>query len=134
MAACENAPLIGGKKQDRTLELNADTIDVPQGTNLHDIAVQTNAQSKDFEPAQLNAARGDYVRFTTGDSRTHAIVFEIPSPEMRAFLEKTGQLRSPPLVTNGASWVITLKDAPAGSYAYRCLMHNDIGQIVVAAR
>ena len=55
------------------------------------------------------------------------------TPEARAFLEKTGQLRSPPLVTNGASWVITLKDAPLGTYVFRCLNHHDTGQLTVAA-
>lgn len=131
--SCENAPRIG-EKQDRTLELAADTIDVPAGVELHDIKVATNRQSEDFDPVQVQAAPGDYVRFTTRDSRTHAIVFDATAPEVKAFLESTGQLRSPPLVTNGASWVIALDKAPPGNYVFRCLMHNHSGQITVAAR
>ena len=133
LLACENAPMIGDKK-DRTLELAGDTIDVPQGSDLHDVTVMTNAQSKDFEPAQVNATTADFLRFTTDDSRTHAIVFEVSDANARTFLESTGQLRSPPLVTKGASWVIVLKGAPAGTYTFRCLMHNDAGQLTVAAQ
>jgi plastocyanin len=132
VTACENASLIGDKK-DRTLELAGDTIDVPEGVDLHDIKVATN-QSRDFEPAQLKAAPGDYVRFTAGDSRTHAIVFELAAGDARTFLESTGQLRSPPLVNNGASWVIALDKAPLGTYVFRCLMHHHSGQLTVAQR
>jgi plastocyanin len=131
-ASCGDAPLIGEKK-DRTLELATDTIQLPSGVDLHDVEVRTKDQGKDFEPAQIAAIPGDYLRFTIGDSRTHAIVFEVTAPEGRAFLEKTGQLRSPPLVTNGAVWVITLKDAPHGTYGFRCLIHHDTGQVTVAA-
>ena len=133
LLACENTPLIGDKK-DRTLELAGDTIDVPDGTDLHDVVVKTNNQHKDFEPIQLTARPGDYLRFTTDDSRTHAIVFEVADPGIRTFLESSGQLRSPPLLTKGASWVIALKGAPLGAYTFRCLLHNDSGQLTVAAK
>ena len=131
--ACDNAPFVGDKK-DRTLELANDTIDVPQGSDLHDVAVTTNAERKDFEPPQVQAKPGDFLRFTTGDSRTHAIVFEVADAGIRSFLESSGQLRSPPLVTNGASWVIALKGAPPGTYNFRCLMHSDSGQLIVATK
>ena len=130
LAACERVQL--GEQKDRTLELDGDTIELPAGTDLHDVAVGTNEQNRDFDPAQLQARPGDYLRFTTADSRTHAIVFENAAPELRTFLESNGQLRSPPLVTRGASWVIALKDAPPGQYPFRCLVHNDVGQLTVA--
>ena len=131
LLACENAPLIDQK--DRTLELAGDTIELPPGVDLHDVEIRTGEQHRDFEPRQVQAKPGDYLRFTTQDSRTHALVFDVSTPELRAFLESTGQLRSPPLVTNGASWVIALKGAPAGNYPFRCLVHNDTGQLTVAA-
>lgn len=133
ICACDRGSLAGEKK-DRTLELAGDTIDVPSGVDLHDVAVRTNPQSKDFDPGNVQAAPGDYLRFTTADNRTHAIVFEAVTPEIRTFLEQSGQLRSPPLVNNGASWVIALEKAPAGVYRFRCLMHHDTGQLTVAAR
>lgn len=133
IGACDRAPVIGDTK-DRTLELAHDTIDVPSGTDLHDIVVKTDPQSRDFTPAHVSAAPGDYVRFTTDDNRTHAIVFEVTAPEIKTFLESKGQLRSAPLVNKGASWVIALQGAPAGTYTFKCLMHNHTGQITVGAR
>lgn len=130
---CGDSSFIGGAKKDRTLELTSDTIDLPSNVDLHDIAVQTNQQGKDFTPTQITAIPGDYVRFNIGDSRTHVIVFEVASPA-REYLEKSGQLRSPPLVTFGASWIITLGGAPLGTYTFRCLTHHDIGQLTVAAK
>lgn len=132
LLACGDAPLIGEKK-DRTLELSSDTIDLPAGVDLHDVTVQTNAQGKDFSQPQIAAIPGDYLRFSIADSRTHAIVFEVDAPELRTFLEQSGQLRSPPLVTNGASWVIALRGAPVGTYRFRCLVHHDVGQLTIAA-
>jgi plastocyanin len=131
LGACERGPLAREEK-DRTLELAGDTIDLPAGIDLHDVAVRTGDQQKDFEPRQLQAKPGDYLRFTMGDSRTHAIVFEVSAGSIRTFLESTGQLRSPPLITKGASWVIALKNAPPGQYPFRCLVHNDVGQLTVA--
>jgi plastocyanin len=131
LVACERAPLV--EQKDRTLELAGDTIELPAGVDLHDVGIRTGAQHRDFEPRQVQARTGDYLRFTTQDSRTHAVVFDVGTPELRTFLESTGQLRSPPLVTKGASWVIALKNAPAGNYPFRCLVHNDSGQLIVGA-
>ena len=128
-AACENAPLVDQK--DRTLELAGDTIELPAGVDLHDIAVGTAQQHRDFEPRQLTAKPGDYLRFTTRDSRSHALVFEVTQPTQRAFLENSGQLRSPPLVAKGTAWIIALEGAPLGAYPFRCLVHNDAGQLTV---
>jgi plastocyanin len=128
--ACEKAPLV--EQKDRTLELAGDTIDLPAGVDLHDVGIRTAEQYRDFEPRQVQAKPGDYLRFTTQDRRTHAIVFDVTQPQQRAFLESTRQLRSPPLVTIGASWVIALKDAPAGNYPFRCLVHQDAGQLTVS--
>jgi plastocyanin len=130
--ACENAPLI--EQKDRTLELAGDTIELPADVDLHDVEIRTGEQHRDFEPKQVQAKPGDYLRFTSRDTRTHAIVFEVTDPTLRAFLESTGQLRSPPLINNGTSWVIALKDAPAGTYPFRCLVHNDTGQLSVTAK
>ena len=131
LTACERGSLKGEEK-DRTLELAGDTIELPAGIDLHDVEVRTGDQHRDFDPRTVAASPGDYLRFTMADSRTHAIVFEPQSADARAFLERTGQLRSPPLITKGSSWVIALKDAPPGQYAFRCLVHNDAGQLTIA--
>ena len=128
LGACGDQP---GAQKDRTLELEGDTITLPAGVDLHEVRIRTGAQYKDFQPAQVQAKAGDYLRFTTADNLTHAIVFEVSAPAQVKFLEDKHQLRSPPLIRNGATWVVALEGAPAGTYAFRCLVHNDRGQLII---
>ena len=54
-AACENAPLVDQK--DRTLELAGDTIELPAGVDLHDIAVVLLYEPvSGIDPARLAGA------------------------------------------------------------------------------
>ena len=94
------------------LELAADTVQLPDSIVAHP---------------------GDVVRFTAGDGATHALAFDGASlaAEARTFLERTSQMRSPPLITEGATWIISLADAPAGTYRFRCLTHNAAGALTV---
>jgi plastocyanin len=114
------------------LELTHDTIRLEAGVRLHDVSVQRSAAGE-FDPAEVAARRGDVVRFTARDNGGHAILFDAASlaPEAHEYLERTGQLRSPPLIETGAAWVITLDGAPAGVYAFRCATHDVVGRIVV---
>lgn len=131
-AACADAP---GDEGPRVLELSHDTIQLESGVALVDVAVR-RAENGDFEPAMIEAGVGDVVRFTAGDRGGHAISFEGSSlgADARAWLEQTGQLRSPPLITSDAAWVITLDGAPAGEYPFRCTTHNTAGRLTVTAR
>jgi plastocyanin len=119
-----------------TLELEGDTIQLDAGVRLIDVNVETQPDGAELEPARVEAAPGDVVRFTAGDGRLHALAFEtsLLSPEARAFLEQTGQLRSPPLISAGMQWVITLAGAPPGEYPFTCTTHAVRGSIVVGAR
>ena len=80
-------------------------------------------------------ASGDAVRFTTADPRPHAVAFELDSlaPPVRQYLERTGQLRGPPLVSEGTTWLIILEDAPPGVYPFYCRAHDTRGQLTVTA-
>lgn len=119
-----------------TLELEGDTIQLEAGVRLIDVTVETQQDGSELEPARVEAAPGDVVRFTAGDGGLHALAFEAArlSPEARAFLEQTGQLRSPPLVSAGMQWVITLNGAPPGEYPFTCTTHGVRGSIAVGAR
>jgi plastocyanin len=125
----------GSDEGPRVLELTHDTIRLEQGVRLVDIAVRRQADGE-FDPAVVEARQGDLVRFTAGDGAGHAIVFVGPqlSNEARIFLEHSGQLRSPPLIVSGASWVITLDGAPAGEYPFHCTTHDVAGRLGVVAR
>jgi plastocyanin len=131
IAACEAPPDSGP----RMLELANDTILLEEGVSLVDVKVRRSAEG-DFDPAAVEAHTGDVVRFVADDNGGHAIVFESTAlaGDVREWLERTGQLRSPPLITSGASWVVTLDGAPAGDYPFRCSTHSASGRLSVAAR
>lgn len=130
--ACDAVP---GTDGPRVLELANDTIQLADGVTLVDVIVRRSAEG-DFDPAAAEASQGDVVRFVADDNGGHAIVFESTAlgPEGRDYLERTGQMRSPPLITSGSSWVITLDGAPAGDYPFRCTTHGESGRLSVTAR
>jgi plastocyanin len=133
-AGCERiAP--GGDDGPRVLELAHDTIRLEAGVRLVEVGVRRQ-QDGEFDPAAVEARVGDYVRFTAQDRAGHAIAFQGAglNAATREFLERTGQLRGPPLITNDASWVITLEGAPAGDYPFHCTTHNVAGRLSVVAR
>jgi plastocyanin len=132
IAACERAPEDAGP---RVLELAHDTILLADGVSLIDVTARRE-QDGDFDPATAEANTGDVVRFTAGDAGGHAIVFDgaALTEAAREYLERTGQLRSPPLIASGSAWVITLDGAPPGEYPFRCSTHNGSGRLTVAAR
>jgi plastocyanin len=135
VASCDRVPGSGTDAGPRVIELAHDTIRLEASERLVDVQVRREATG-DFEPARVHAHAGDYVRFTAKDHAGHAIVFvaEELSVEARAFLERTGQLNSPPLIPVGASWVITLEAAPAGDYPFRCATHDARGVLSVTVR
>lgn len=118
------------------LELEGDTIQLEAGVRLMDVTVAMRPDGGEFDPAALQAAPGDVVRFTAGDNGLHALAFDARglSPDAHAFLERTAQLRSPPLVAAGTQWVISLAGAPAGAYPFTCTTHGVRGSIRVGAR
>jgi plastocyanin len=132
LSACEAAPEDEGP---RVLELANDTIRLDVGVALLDVTVRRGTEG-DFEPASVEARTGDVVRFVAADNGGHALVFESTAlaADAREFLERTGQLRSPPLITSGSSWVVTLAGAPAGHYPFRCSTHSTTGRLIVGAR
>jgi plastocyanin len=116
----------------RVIELAHDTIRLADGVTLVDIAVRRSEQG-DFEPAAAEARSGDVIRFTAKDRGGHAVVFEghALDPAIREYLDRTGQLRGPPLIAEDAAWVITLDGAPPGVYRFRCATHDAAGSITV---
>jgi plastocyanin len=126
---------IGGDEGPRVLELTNDTIQLADGVHLIDVAVRRQATG-DFEPAATEANVGDVIRFTAHDRGGHALVFEGATLQENAktWLGTTGQLRSPPLISDSSAWVITLKDAPPGEYPFRCTTHAATGRLTVRAK
>lgn len=71
-------------------------------------------------PSRVIVRSGGAVVFLTVDNRVHTIEFQSDSlsAPIRAFLESTVQLRSPPLLTKGSVYRISLVGAPPGYYPF----------------
>lgn len=110
-----------------------DSAELSVAGSAHEIRLSGQGARDSIAPARVEAEPGDAIRFVVDDRRPHALTFTVDalSPEVREYLETTGQLRGPPLVNEGSSWVVVLTDAPAGRYPFHCRSHDDGGEIVV---
>jgi plastocyanin len=127
LVSCERAPF-----NRKALDVGDDTVQLAPGVVVHDVQIRANGSSE-FEPVTTPAHPGDVIRFIDTDSRTHVIEFDeatLPGSALQLFKKKT-QLRSPPLVVQGATWIISLADAPAGTYTFHCSAHGATGQLTV---
>jgi plastocyanin len=128
IAACDESPL----RREAKLDIGSDTISLAPGVKIHDLVLRSVAGGE-FEPAATQIRSGDVVRFTTRDSRTHVIEFEeakLPAVALELFKART-QLRSPPLLVDGATWIVSFEGAPAGQYPFRCVSHGARGSVTV---
>ena len=125
---CDRVPGVGAK-----IELDGETVDLPSGTEVVDVAMETDGGTDRFQPADARLEVGDVVRFTNGELGTHAITFERAAlnAEQLAFLDRTLQISSPPLVGDDAAWVVSFEGAPPGSYPFRCMTHGARGTLTV---
>lgn len=136
LAVVSAAPLLGGCDAvggGATIQLDSAEVQLDGGARAHEIRITGFGGTDSIAPAMVEAKAGDAVRFVVGDGRAHALAFRADALEAdaRAFLERTGQLRGPPLVNEGAEWVVTLQEAPAGRYPYHCRSHDATGTLVV---
>jgi plastocyanin len=127
----------GAQPEERAvLELAEETIHLEHGVRLTDILVRSgSATSAAFVPDTVRARPGDVVRFIAADRHPHSIAFESSqlSPAVEEFLRSSSQLRGPPLITEGASWIVSFADAPAGRYPFVDLSQNKLGLIIVTS-
>jgi plastocyanin len=127
LGACE---AVGGGA---TIHLDTAEIQLERGSHLHEVRISGVADTDTVAPATLRADPGDVIRFTTDDHRTHAIGFDPDrlTPSIREYLERTNQLRGPPLVNRGSAWVVVLEAAPPGRYPFLCRFHEARGMLQV---
>lgn len=118
-----------------TIQLDSTEVQLAPGSRALEVRVTGAGAVDSIAPAALEAAPGDAVRFIVEDHRTHALAFDPGGlePDLLAFLERTGQLRGPPLVNEGSEWVVILDGAPPGRYPFRCRSHDATGVLVVRA-
>jgi plastocyanin len=128
LASCKDFSL----RREAKLDIGGDTISLPAGVKIHDVIVRSVAGGE-FEPAAVQIRSNDVVRFKTGDSRTHILEFDATSlgaSAVQSFRTKS-QLRSPPLLVDGAAWIVSFEGIPAGRYTFRCIPHGVSGSIAV---
>ena len=71
-------------------------------------------------PQTTTIRPGAYLEFVTGDWFVHEIIFELDSllPEARAFLERTDQVASPPMLRLDSRYVVDFGGSPPGRYPF----------------
>jgi len=115
------------------LPLGKDTLDLGTAVNVVNVRLGGPDTSAAVHPRTVHARVGDVVRFVAADARGNAVAFEdgALAPDARAFLVRTRQLRGPPLISVGASWVVSLEGAPPGRYPFHSLTRASAGVLVV---
>ncbi|MFO7253756.1 MAG: hypothetical protein DIU60_023695 [Actinomycetes bacterium] len=128
-AACKAPPLGDGGE---VLELESSTVRLEPGVVVADVELGGEGV---LTPDTTRIRVGDVVRFTAGDSRAHTVVFErdqIDSVAV-AYLDRTAQLRSPPLLTTGSQWIVSFEGAPPGVYPFVDIATGARGVVLVVA-
>ena len=117
------------------VRLDDGDIALPEGARRHDIALEGLGARDEVSPITVAASPGDAIAFIAADGVTHSVTFladRMDSTQV-AFLEQGGQMRGPPLLSEGSAWIVSLNGAPAGDYVFACTMHGGQGVIRVGA-
>lgn len=115
------------------VRLDGGDVQLPEGARRHDVRLEGVGAQDEVRPASVVANAGDAVAFTVADGITHSVVFLADRMESAqvSFLEQSGQMRSPPLLEEGHSWIVSLSGAPAGDYHFACTLHGGQGVVRV---
>lgn len=132
LLACDRA---AEPRPGTALRLGSGTVQLAPGSQIHELLLHAG-RHPEFAPDTARARSGDVVRFTAADAAGHAVAFDEQAlePAALAFLRATRQLRGPPLLDAGASWIVSLAGAPPGAYPFLCLGHDGRGLLLVRRR
>lgn len=114
--------------------LALDSTAVSIAGSVHDVRIDGAGATDSIVPDRIEVEPGDAVRFIVADRRPHALAFTVDAlaAPVREYLDRTGQLRGPPLVNEGAAWVVVLDDAPPGRYPFHCRSHDAGGELILS--
>lgn len=114
----------GDPRQDPPPDPYADLrerLDLEPARVIHEVTIGGRGGEEHVVPSVLRVPLGAVVVFTTVDGRIHTVTFPEDSLPLDGalFLQRTGQMESPPLVDRGSRFVVTLEEAPPGRYRFR---------------
>jgi plastocyanin len=102
---------------------------------IHRITLGGRGSIEHVTPRRLEIEPGDIVQFAPVDRRVHTVVFGGAglSADGAAFLDRTHQRASPPLMDIESRFVVHFENAPAGEYPFASTAHGEpvSGMIVV---
>jgi hypothetical protein len=93
---------------------------IDPGVPIHRITLGGRGADDRVVPLRVEGAPGDVLHVLSVDRRVQTFAFEAEgmSAEQKDFLERTGQVGSPPLTDAGSRWVVSLEGAPEGDYPF----------------
>lgn len=106
---------------------------LPERTEIHRVNLVTRGGVPVVLPMELHVTTSGWVQFVTQDWRVYTVHLRGAEPEATAWLQATRQGDAPPLVEQGARYVIRFEGAPAGAYPFEVLGQGGrvAGRIVV---
>ena len=104
------------------------------GPKTHVVQMELVDGKYRFDPARIEAARGDTVRFVLSSGAPHNVAFDaaaIPDqaePALAALLHgRIGPLAGPLVSEPGASYAVVVTGVPPGAYPFFCMPHMSLG-------
>jgi plastocyanin len=99
------------------------------GSEIALVRVLSGPTEYRFEPSRVALPEGGTVRFVLAAATPETIVFDTAglAPAARDFLLSQGLTHGPLLVRAGQTYDASFRDAPAGAYPFRSLLHHAQG-------
>ncbi|MGY8777704.1 MAG: hypothetical protein ACKVIN_06235 [Longimicrobiales bacterium] len=139
VAAIVFFPITGCEPVDPALipdaQLQAE-LGLTEDDRIHTVQISTGVGERS-DPDAVTVSAGEFVQLVSTDWFVHEVRFDLDAMALdtRAFLERTGQTVSPPLLQEGSRFVLSFANAPAGRYPYLLEGNREsgLGEIVVAS-
>lgn len=109
-----------------------DELGLTQSDRVHTVSLASGADER-AEPDSIVVRPGDYLQFVSTDWLVHEVHFDSLEMDERArsFMTLTDQMDSPPLLQQGARFVVSFRDAPPGRYPFRLEGNRGPGRGVI---
>ena len=126
---------VGCEPIDPTLRPDAQLMSelgLTEGDRVHTVSLATGVAER-ADPDSIVVQTGDYLQFVSSDWLIHEVRFDSAAMDdrTRSFMVLTDQMASPPLLQQGARFVLSFTDAPQGTYPFRLEGNRGSGRGVI---